>query len=184
MVIRVNYDKTVILIATQKTFLSSYKKIILIFALDPEIVTFVPDHLKTKKISKTAVKKLPFVIRYVPGRYKTKKMYNEVISENGGMLEFIPDYYKDQKMCDKAVDNCFHASRFAPNCYKIQKCSIKLLVRVVLLYLFLFLINVRPKKCVIKLLIPALKFVTDWFVTNKMIEKLDNTVMEAYFFMM
>ena len=33
---------------------------------NPEILKFVLDHLKTKKIRKHAVKKLPFVIRYVP----------------------------------------------------------------------------------------------------------------------
>ena len=33
---------------------------------NPEMVKFVPDHLKTKKICKHAVKKLPFVIKYVP----------------------------------------------------------------------------------------------------------------------
>ena len=33
---------------------------------NPEILKFVLDHLKTKKMRKHAVKKLPFVIRYVP----------------------------------------------------------------------------------------------------------------------
>ena len=32
----------------------------------PEMLKFVPDHLKTKKICKYAVKKFPFVLRYVP----------------------------------------------------------------------------------------------------------------------
>ena len=31
----------------------------------PEMSKFVPDHLKTTKICKHAVKKLPFVIRFV-----------------------------------------------------------------------------------------------------------------------
>ena len=33
---------------------------------NPEMVRFVPDHLKTKKICKTAAKKLPFAIKYIP----------------------------------------------------------------------------------------------------------------------
>ena len=33
---------------------------------NPEILKFVSDHLKTKKMCKHAVKKSPFVIRYVP----------------------------------------------------------------------------------------------------------------------
>ena len=39
--------------------------------IGPEMLRFVPDHLKTKKMCKHAVKKLPFIIRYVAGRYKT-----------------------------------------------------------------------------------------------------------------
>ena len=33
---------------------------------NPEILKFVPDHLKTKQMCNYAVKKLPFIIRYVP----------------------------------------------------------------------------------------------------------------------
>ena len=40
---------------------------------NPEMLKFVPDHLKTKQIGNHAVKKLRFVIRYVPAQYKTKK---------------------------------------------------------------------------------------------------------------
>ena len=40
---------------------------------NPEIVKFVPDHLKTKKICKYAVKKLPYLLSYVPDEYKTQK---------------------------------------------------------------------------------------------------------------
>ena len=35
------------------------------------MLILVPDHLKTKKIYKHAVKKLPFEIKYIPDRYKT-----------------------------------------------------------------------------------------------------------------
>ena len=34
---------------------------------DPETLRLVPDHLKTKNMSKHAVKKLPFIIKYVTG---------------------------------------------------------------------------------------------------------------------
>ena len=40
---------------------------------NPEMLKFVPDHLKTKQIGNHAVKKLRFVIRYVPDQFKTKK---------------------------------------------------------------------------------------------------------------
>ena len=63
----------------------------------PEMLRFVPDHRKSKRVCKNAVKKLPFVIKYVPDQYKTIEMFDKVIIEN----VFIPDRYKHQKMCDK-----------------------------------------------------------------------------------
>ena len=37
-----------------------------------EMIKFVPDHLKTKKMCKHAVKKLPYLLRYVPDQYVIK----------------------------------------------------------------------------------------------------------------
>ena len=48
----------------------------------------IPDHLKTKKISKNVVKKFQFVIKY-PNRFKTKQMCDKVIIKNATMLMFI-----------------------------------------------------------------------------------------------
>ena len=42
-----------------------------------EILKFVFDHLKTKKMLKHLVKILPFVIWYVPDRCKTRQMCDE-----------------------------------------------------------------------------------------------------------
>ena len=70
---------------------------------------FVPDHLKTKKTFKKAVKKLPIVIMYIPDRNKTQEMFDKVILENG---KIIPDCYKNQKMCNKAVDTYLYARLF------------------------------------------------------------------------
>ena len=41
---------------------------------NPEILKFVPDHLKTKKLCKNAVKKLPYLLKYAPDQYKTQQM--------------------------------------------------------------------------------------------------------------
>ena len=38
---------------------------------NPDMLKLVHDHLKTKKLSKHAVEKLPFLIRYVPDQNKT-----------------------------------------------------------------------------------------------------------------
>ena len=47
-----------------------------------EIVKFVPDHLKTKKICEHAVKKIPFVIQHVLDRYKSQQMCSKAILES------------------------------------------------------------------------------------------------------
>ena len=46
---------------------------------NPEMLKFVPNHLKTKKMCKYAVKKLPFLIRYVPDEYKTQQLCDKAI---------------------------------------------------------------------------------------------------------
>ena len=40
----------------------------------PEMLKFVPDHLKTKVMCKHAVKKLLYLLRYVHDQYKTHQM--------------------------------------------------------------------------------------------------------------
>ena len=52
----------------------------------PEILKYVPDHLKTKKLCKHAVKKLRYLSRYVPEQYKTQQICDKVILENGRTL--------------------------------------------------------------------------------------------------
>ena len=51
---------------------------------NPEIIKFVPDHLKIEKMCKRAVKKLPSLLRYVPDRYKTQEVRDKAILVNGG----------------------------------------------------------------------------------------------------
>ena len=48
---------------------------------DPEVLRLVPDHLKTDKMCKHTVKKLPFSIKYVRDRYKTQRICDKVILE-------------------------------------------------------------------------------------------------------
>ena len=57
----------------------------------PEMLKFVPDHLKNKKMYKHAVKKLPFLLRYVLDQYKTQQMCDKAVLENGGTLKSVPD---------------------------------------------------------------------------------------------
>ena len=60
------------------------------------MLKFVPDHLKTKKMCKHVVKKLPYLTRYISGQCKTQQMCDKAILENDGTLKSIPDCYKNQ----------------------------------------------------------------------------------------
>ena len=55
-----------------------------------EMLKFVPNYLKTTKMRKHAVKKLPFVIRYASDRYKIQEVCDKTILENGGTLKSVP----------------------------------------------------------------------------------------------
>ena len=95
------------------------------------MLKLVPDHLKTKQMCNYAVKKLPYLLRYFLDWYKTKKMCNRAILKNGGTLGFVPGWYKTHEISNKAVDN------YDEHNYMFRN---------------LFLIDIRLKKCVSKLL--------------------------------
>ena len=58
----------------------------------------------------------------------------------------VSNSYKTKTMCKKAVDTCPFMSGCVPNCNKTQEMC----------------------KGAVVACLPSLKFVTDWFVTNKM----------------
>ena len=49
---------------------------------NPEILKFVPDYLRTKKISKHVVTNSLYLLRYVADQYKTQRMCDKAILEN------------------------------------------------------------------------------------------------------
>ena len=83
---------------------------------NPEMLKYVPDHLKNKNMYKHAVK-LPYLLRYVPDQYKTQQMCDKAILGHGVTRKSVPDYYKNQEMCNKAVGN--YPLEFVPDCYII-----------------------------------------------------------------
>ena len=64
-----------------QTTIKSLKTSIGAITNNPEKPKFVSDYIKTKKMSKNVVKKLPFVTRYVPNQYNTEEMCDWVILE-------------------------------------------------------------------------------------------------------
>ena len=70
---------------------------------NPEILKFILDHLKTKKMYKNAVKRLLYLLRYVPDQYKTQQMYDKVILENCGTLSLFLTATKIKKCVIKLL---------------------------------------------------------------------------------
>ena len=61
-----------------------------------EMLEFVPDHHKTKKMCKHVVKKLPYLLRYVPLQYKTQQICDKAILENAEALEYVTKIKKSR----------------------------------------------------------------------------------------
>ena len=55
------------------------------------MLEFFPAYLKTKKLCKHAVKKLPCIIRYGLDWYKVQQMCDKANVENSRRLESVPD---------------------------------------------------------------------------------------------
>ena len=70
-------------------------------------------------------------------------MSNKVVDNCSHALEFVTNLYKTKKVCNKVV---------VPNQCKTQKMCIKAVGNYPFVYLILLLIEIRVKKCVIKLL--------------------------------
>ena len=78
---------------------------------------------------------------------------------------FVPNCFKNQKMCDKAVDIYASAIQFVPECYKTQKMCHKDVDACP------FKFDSVPDQTQ-EMRDKAID--ADWFVTNKMIKKLDD----------
>ena len=116
----------------------------------------------------------PHALKFVPDCYMAQNMRNKTVNTHHSTIQLVPECYKTQTRCDKAVNRCF-------------------------LYLILFMIGVKLKKCdrvvsgglffivycpgrykaqrmsdeSVDDILATLKFIPDWFVTSKILEKSD-----------
>ena len=90
-----------------------------------EMLKLVSDDLKTKIISKHAVKEFLYLLRYVLDQHKTQQICDRSILENGGTLKSVPYCYKKQEMYNNTVDNYLHALEFVSGCFMAQECVTK-----------------------------------------------------------
>ena len=75
-------------------------------------------------------------------------------------------------MCNKAVDSCLFLFNCVPDCYKIQEMCEKIVSSE--LYMLKYSLNrYKAQEKFEKVVVPylsALKFVSDWFLTPKILE--------------
>ena len=74
---------------------------------NPEMLEFVPYHLKIKNLCKHAI--------------RNQEMCNKAVDNYHHALESVPEYYASQKMCYKAVDTHPPTINYIPDFYKTQK---------------------------------------------------------------
>ena len=74
-------------------------------------------------------------------------MCNKAVDNYPHALAFVSECYKTKKMCDIAADSYLSKVQLVPECYKTQEMCYQAVNRC-LLYLILFLINIKLKKSV------------------------------------
>ena len=82
-------------------------------------------------------------------------MCNKAVDNYSHALGFVSECYKTQKISDAAVNTYPSTIKFVPECFMTQKCVNKVVNRC-FLYLILFLINIKLKKCVTELFLRIL----------------------------
>ena len=75
----------------------------------------VPDHFKTQEMCDAAVDEDPYTLKFVP-----YQIYDEVMCINPAPF-FFPDRFKTQEKCDTAVCMEPYSLVPVPDCFKTQK---------------------------------------------------------------
>ena len=103
-------------------------------------------------------------------------MCNKAVDTHPSTIQFVPECYKNQEMREKAVNRCLFVFDSIANQYEPQE------ICEVVVYLYPFLSVYCPNKYKTQTMydkavgncLAASKFISDWFVASKMLEKFDN----------
>ena len=77
----------------------------------------VHDNFKTQGMCNEPVRIEPILLVFVPDHLKTQEMRNEAV-RNGSWLSFVPDQYKTQGMRKEVVHAMLKAFRWIPEHFK------------------------------------------------------------------
>ena len=102
--------------------------------------------------------------------------YDEAVNTSPSLVQFVPEGCKTHKICNKDVNRCFFVSDSIPDWYKTQQ------MRDRVVSVDRFLIVYCPEKYkpqwmrdeAVEDCLAALTFISDWFVTSKILEKFVN----------
>ena len=82
---------------------------------NPNILRFIPDHLKMQKKCNKAMHENPAAFFLVPDHFKTQELCKIAVRVEPWQLNDIPDYLKTQKMCDNVVQSDPSSLQFVPD---------------------------------------------------------------------
>ena len=85
--------------------------------IEPILLVYVPDHLKTQEVCKEAVSN-GSRLSFVPDQYKTQEMCNEVVHAMPKAFLWIPERFKTQDICKKAVEKDSGMLKYVPGHFK------------------------------------------------------------------
>ena len=66
---------------------------------DPWCLKYVPDHLKTEKMSIKAVEKEAEALEDIPEHFQTREMCIKTVEKEAERLEHVPDHFKTGEIC-------------------------------------------------------------------------------------
>ena len=121
-----------------------------------DLVTFTEKILKLHFLSSVCDKAFlekGETLKSVPDCYKNQEMCHKTVDNYPHALEFVPQCYKTQKISDKAVETYPYTIKFGRECFMTQEMCDKVVNIYIFLYLILFLIGIKLKKCVTEFLL-------------------------------
>ena len=129
---------------------------------------------KNHKKCNKAVDNYPHALEFVPGCYKAQRMCYKAFDTHLSTIKFVPECFMTQDMCDKAVNRCFFVFDSLLDWYKTQEMCDRNISEnpSLMVYCSDEYIIQRKNDQAADYSLAALKLISDWFVTRKMIKKL------------
>ena len=131
------------------------------------VINYIPDQNKTiESVIKTLIKQ------------KTQKMCDKTLSTSSSPKQFVFECYITQEVCDKTIDTCPFVFDSVPDRYKTYEMCYKAVSKDIFRLKYFLDKYKSYEMCdnAFSSWLLILKFIPDWFVTNMILETLDNSI--------